>query len=460
MAEQPLLQDSRQERASLLRSLHNWDVPAYGEVLTRDTLLRRFDTIATVADTEGDASAVYRDELSAAYETSVRFVHEAFDAFEGKSEVEPATWAFAVPARGEEFQDEGYASEVTFFLPLLDPRFGVDAMIRQRSVAHLAPTVIERYRGDAAGHSGALVWTPVYFDPMIRYDKRLALDSVKAAQYRVNEAAHFTRNELGATVMGLGAVLPGLTKFGRSIDVEGLYTTTGHGGTVHLVAETLKAVASDSEKSIAVGAIGLGSIGMQMFKTLHGRDDIANIKTFFVHDLNPALVAEAADVGGEGRPVHAAENAFSLLAQSDLIVTAATTPIDLDALEGVYSQRLDLEGKIIIDDSQPGSFDREQVETRGGSLVWVVGEDTSSQRAFERVAGYQYGDAAGLLGSRAVWGCEAEAGSLALLGRQDLAIRSSVTPEIVRRVGEVCVQAGIRVTSTLQSYGKPVENLR
>lgn len=454
MSELRIFSEQGDDKTSLLQTASDWRVPAVGEPLTRDTILRRFDTITAI---NGIVDGVVSSELATAHERSVAFVEEAFDIFEGKAEAPSVEWAFAVPSRGEELQGEHYASEVTFFLPLLDPRFGVNAMVRQRSVAHLAPAVIERYKGDEEGRSGALVWTPVYFDPLIRRDKRRAIESVAAAQYRVNEAAEFTRHRLNASVMGLGAVLPGLTKFGKTIDVEGLHTTTGHGGTVHLVAETLRKVAETKEGAVSVGAIGLGSIGLPMFKTLYDHEELTDIKQFTVHDINHLVAAEAAKVGTSRRPVHFAQSQIPVLERSDIIIAAATIPTDLDALESEAGRVIDLTGKVIIDDSQPGSFDRAQVEARGGALVWVVGEDGSEQHAFERQGGYAYGDVAGLYGSRSVWGCEAEAGSLALLERPELAIRSGVTPDIVRKVGAVCVEAGIRVPATLQSYGRPVE---
>ena len=85
--------------------------------------------------------------------------------------------------------------------------------------------------------------------------------NTKAAQYRINEAAGVALNILGSKVMGLGAVMPGMTSYGRKIHQEGLVTTTGHGGTVHLVAETVRNVSERLQSTPRVGILGLGSIG-------------------------------------------------------------------------------------------------------------------------------------------------------------------------------------------------------
>ena len=138
-------------------------------------------------------------------------------------------------------------------------------------------------------------------------------------------------------------------------------------------------------------------------------------------------------------------------------MTAITERIDLDEEEKISGKPIELFGKTIIDDSQPGCFDRAQVEARGGRLVWVVGEDTSEQQAFKRLGGYGYGEAAGLYGDKAVWGCEAEAGSIAMSRSYDHAVNTQVSSEIARKVGKICFDAGVRVSSPLQSFGQPVD---
>ena len=437
-----------EEMSSLLLK-NDWTTPGLKEPLSRDTMLRGLDTISSA---NAKALGALSDDFEVAYASTEQFVNNAFDVFEKKSETEQFDWAFAVPARGEQTQGEEYASEVTFFLPLLDPKFGVNAMIRQRMVSNLAPTVIEMYKGNEAGIRGALLWTPPYFDPNKRN-----IDNVNAARYRVNEAAGFAYNTLGTKVIGLGAILPGITNLGRKITQEGLITTTGHGGTVHLVAETVREVSEQLQKTPRVGVLGLGAIGYSSLQVLRESTDESKAHSFVVYDKDDSRIHKAMQSNERNIPTSPANDAIDLLSKSDIIVTAITDTINLDTEEQLNGKPIDLRGKVIIDDSQPGCFNREQVEARGGHLVWVVGEDTTEQHAFKRINGYRYGEAGGLYGDRAVWGCEAEAGSIAMSGEYEYAVKSSVTPEIARKVGKICFDAGIRVANPLQSFGQAVD---
>lgn len=439
-----------EETSSLLTQSREWTVPVLGQTLKRDEMLQRFDAIALA---NAQVQGTLDDDFAQAYEASTQFVHTAFDHFEKRTEVDRFDWTFAVPARGEQSQGEEYASEVTFFLPLLDPRFGVNAMIRQRTVAHLAPAIIETYKGNEEGQRGALVWTPAYFDPSAKRGQAF-IDNVANAQYRINEAAGFVRHTLGANVMGLGAVMPVLTKFGSTIHQEGLLTTTGHGGTVHLVGETVREVVEKRDEPARLGILGLGSIGNSSLEMLRGNAAQLEPRSFVIYDKDPNRMNRAL-FASKDVPTLTARNELDLLRTSDIIVTAVTGVIDLDKLENGH--RIDLTGKTIIDDSQPGCFDRAQVEARGGKLIWVVGEDTSQQQAFKRVNSYSFGDESGLYGSAAVWGCEAEAGSIAMNEAYEHVVNTRVTPEIARKVGKICYDAGIRVSKPMQSYGQPVD---
>ncbi|MFZ1301416.1 MAG: hypothetical protein WAQ27_02445 [Candidatus Microsaccharimonas sp.] len=452
-----------EEVTALLTDSFDWSVPATAEPLHRDNLLNRFDAIA-LANAQVHGSLP--DDFHKAFEASSKFVMTSFDYFENKTESDRFDWTFNVPARGEDSQGEEYASEVTFFLPLLDPKFGVNAMIRQRSVAHLAPAVIETYKGTQEGMRGALVWTPAYVSSRLMNDKSQRGDHIKAAHYRIDEAAGFVRHKLGAKVMGLGAVMPGMTSFGRTIQQEGLVTTTGHGGTVHLVAETVKRVAQEYPRTPRIGILGLGSIGDSAFRVLSENNDSLPVRSFILYDKRHQLVTKALAANRGATPLIAPmmrpyggdyESEASLLNTSDIIVTAITSRLDLDKMEQKLGRPIDLTGKTIIDDSQPGCFDRVQVEARGGCLVWVVGEDTSDQHYFKRINNYAYGEGGGLSTDRSVWGCEAEAGSIAMTGLYDQAVKTSVNADIARKVGKVCHDIGIRVSNPLQSFGQPVD---
>lgn len=447
---------TEQVRSLLPKDREAWYVPRAQDTLKRTVLLERFKAIKQaneqvlgLSDSDGRSGTLHED-----YEQSVAFVDKGFDAFESHQKSETAfDWAFLVPVRGEENQGDKYASEVTGFLPILDPRYGVGAFALQRTVAHLAPVKIEEYRG-SSGTKGMIMFTPAYFDPAIRnYTGVEARDMITAARQRVSEAARLVRFHYGVGLVGLGAILPGVTGLGKSIKEPGLTTTTGHGGTVHLLSKTVEHLASQRYDAPTIGMLGLGSIGSSSLEVLQSTIEAPK---YYLYDTNEKRLQDmyqadmAADVRSTG-------SEFELLAKADIIVTAITGTIDLDVLEAKQGSPLDLTGKIIVDDSQPGCFNREQVESRGGKLVWVVGADTSDDTFLHRVSGYTYGDEAGLYNSGSVWGCEAEAGALAKLRKPELAVRSHVTPKIAHAVGRVCVEAGIDVAKPLQSFGKPVD---
>jgi predicted amino acid dehydrogenase len=166
-------------------------------------------------------------------------------------------------------------------------------------------------------------------------------------------------------------------------------------------------------------------------------------------DTRRIKVPESA--GGRAKVV---EGNIEVLRRADVIVSAVTGTIDLDVEDPDCS--LDLKGKVIIDDSQPACFDREQVERRGGKLVWVVGTDGSHDEKFTRVNGYNFGNEAGFASPKNMWGCEAEAAVLALSGRHDLAIDSHVTAASAQAIGDLFTQYGIK-PAEFQSFGSLVD---
>jgi hypothetical protein len=156
--------------------------------------------------------------------------------------------------------------------------------------------------------------------------------------------------------------------------------------------------------------------------------------------------------------IKVAPTAADVLRDANIIVAAVTGKIDLAADEFAG---LDLNGKVIIDDSQPGCFDKEQVEARGGKLVWVVGEDASDRQFITRDGlhtdgvPYNYGDNAGLYGRASEFGCGQEAAVIAAHRAYDRAVTGPVTPQNVREIGELFEDSGVRV-APFQAYGQPV----
>jgi hypothetical protein len=280
-------------------------------------------------------------------------------------------------------------------------------------------------------------------------------------------SVEFSHRKLGASVIGLGALLPQITKFGSLLtNIEGAderTTTTGHGGTVHLIAETVKKVLE--QPSIAerfngkIGVIGgAGSIGWSSITAV--RHTIPDMEIYTFDTRTDKLAERLSDE--LAKDIVLGNGVIDVLEKTDVIISAITSVIDIDEEEERVGRRIDLHGKVIIDDSQPGCFHRQQIEDRGGTLVWVVGKDTSANGFMTRDGrytdgvGYNYGDKSGLYGLESEFGCGIEAAVIAQSGQHDRAIHAPVTPDDVKKIGELFESAGATVAD-FQSFGQPVE---
>lgn len=446
------------QQLSLDRDREHWSVPTAAETPKRERIIQKLDWIrAANLDVLGpQSSRAMRVEEN--YNTSRDFVEHAYKEFEAEGRSEAAfEWGFLVPVRGDESKGNEYASEVTKWLPLLDPSNGVGPMELQRTVANLPPVKIEEYAG-TGDMQGGIIFVPAYFDPYTFHHapRTFVSEIIPAVQRRTSEAARLARQRYGMSLIGLGAVLPVSTKFGNSIQEPGLTATTGHAGTVYLVHETVKAVAEMYQEAPRVGVLGLGSIGGSSLDMLRHSDINQAVRSYVIYDHDQHKTA-AHFASRNGEVVIWARSELELLRHSDIIVTAITEAIDLDALEIQTGSPIRLDGKVIIDDSQPGCFSREQVEARGGKLVWVVGQDNSSSRFLRRLGGYRFGDVSGFAFDAAAWGCEIEASALAVAGRKDLATNSPVKHQAAIHVGGVASDVGMGVSNPLQSFGQTVE---
>jgi hypothetical protein len=442
-----------------LRGKHvDWDEAPEQGVFSRAGIIDRAQKIQTaVRDATGSPDYL---GIDVAFEETTSFVNAAFDVYEGKKESERYDWVFAVPGRIEDAQDGQYASEVTPFLPILDPKYGVDDRTRQLTTVHLAPTVIETYKGREADVSqGAIVWTPLYVNASQRLDpnqwRQFVYENTAGIRSGVNDTARFVVRRLGAQVMGLGAIIPSFTQLGKTIHEPGLTTTTGHAGTVHLLNETLAAVIEEKGlRGRTIGLLGGGSIGSSWAELFMKEPTGFRMS---VYDRDEGQIKRLLRAIDHNESIDVQTDELAVLRSADVIVSAINRTLDLDALEARYGSEVDLTGKVIIDDSQPGAFNREQVEARGGSLVWVVGQDISIAKTLHRQHGYNFGDTVGLYGQGAVWGCEAEAAAIFLQDERELAVRSHVTPDMVVAIGGLCREIGIEVARPLQSFGRPID---
>ncbi|QZA06315.1 hypothetical protein K3U94_14895 [Mycolicibacter heraklionensis] len=432
---------------------------------SRDQLLKNLSDVAIAVGMETDADPA---AISRAHEKNQDFVERSFDYFEGTRTVgRPIARAFCVPMRSSR-HDQANASESTPFTPLLDPvRFGVDSDKRMRGMYGLPPTVLDTYtRSSLDEESGALVLVPMYSDMLTdlwpdRSDAQQAVAMATAAAFVLKETTLFAHHRLGAKVLGLGAILPHptITNFGQRLrEFDGmadLVTTTGHGGTVSMIVETVKKVMYETrtESFGRIGVIGgAGSIGMSAtVALLHAFDD------YIIHSHDRRHLDLSAHEAMRDR-VTIEDSSAEVLRATNIIVTAVTGSIDLDNEE---YDGIDLTGKVIIDDSQPGCFDKEQVEERGGKLLWVVGEDGSDSHFITRDGlytdgtPYNYGNTSGLYGFHAEFACGQEAAVIAKYGAYDRAIAGPVTPESAQRISTLFSEAGVRV-APFQAYGQPV----
>lgn len=462
---------SAEERTAVDRYLESkggvWTaMPPRYDKFCREQILRNLDDIADAVASETHAVP---DELKQAYQASQEFINASFDFFEGLRDVgRPIARAFCVPMRSSR-NDNANASESTPFYPLLDPnRFGVTSDKRMRGLYGLPPTVLDTYtRSDWDNETGALVLVPMYNDMLSdiwpdRSNPAQASRMAAVAGNVLRETVQFAHHRLGAKVLGLGAILPHptITNFGQNLHaIDGthdLVTTTGHGGTVYMIVKTIRKILAETSVR-SYGRIGLiggaGSIGWSTtVATLEMIDD----HTVHTYDKRALELRHHASLSDR---IRVRESVAEVLRATSIIVAAVTGHIDLD--DDQFAD-VDLDGKVIVDDSQPGCFEREQVEARGGKLVWVVGEDASDSRFITRDGlhtngvPYNYGEAAGLFGHASEFACGQEAAVIAKYCAYEHAISGPVTPEDTRNIGRLFEEAGVR-PAPFQSYGASVE---
>lgn len=334
----------------------------------------------------------------------------------------------------------------------------------------LPPTVLDTYcRSAESTERGALVLSPLYVDMTTdlwpeAHNVEQANKLAAVVGNVLRETVEFAHRRLGADYIGLGATLPSpmLTNFGRNLrgidGMEALVTTTGHGGTVHMIGRTVAEVLQRSsvDSGGRIGILGAaGSIGWSTTQVLHRILPDQRLHVFDKRDQRmQELLHSRPDLGG----VTVGDSAAQILAGNKVIVSAITERIDLD--DDPY-RNLDLHGVVWVDDSQPGSVDRDQLEARGGKVVWVAGKDASTNRFMTRDgyhtdgAGYRYGDTSGLFGSSTEFACGLEAAVVAASQSPSNAVSGPVHYEDARRIGRLFDEYGVEIAE-FQSFGRPV----
>ncbi len=399
-----------------------------------------------VSSVELEASRLFLRSAYAMYESTPKGDDIHLD--------EDGTFAFLVPARMSRKNAE-YGTEVESVIPAF--RYIPNEM-RAAMMLGLPPFVIDTYPRDADGRRGYLIFVPVYPDSKDDLAGEGVGTPIRIARQKVDSAVRLAHNRLGASLVGLGAMLPSMTNYGRSVTTPGVITTTGHGGTVQLMLETMKRAVAERritpDKLQKIGVLGLGAIGGSMAQIIK---EVYPSSELFVYDTEASrLRSVARDIGAV-----ACSDERQVLESSGVTI-AALPDVKMDLASIGISPRL-MRGKLIIDDSQPAVFNAAQVESYGATLTWVVGE---SRRGVMRNQ-YTYGDT--LVGRAALFGCEAEIAALAAEWRslqargkgedeitrilQGYAIASAVTSDKVNTIGKLFKKHHI-TAAPLQAAGK------
>lgn len=401
-------------------------------------------------------------------DASLHYVQTSFDLYRefeegGRSQSGVGNFAFIVPIRMSRSHPE-YASEVEPIIPILKH---VPEELRADFLKGLPPTIIDYYSPKDSNRRGYLVFAPIFADMI---DDLSPMDAYRTAIKGINDTVDFSHSRLGAEVVGLGATIPAITNYGKSIDNKDVVLTTGHGGTAHLVKETVGAAIEggyvDKDALKRIGVLGLGSIGASIAELVRNEyPDLA----LHLFDKKAGRAKNQLDrlvsLGYDKSDIHISNTDTDLIAESDVILSAIVGKIDLSDFS--EDSGLGLDGKMIVDDSQPASFDQADVARLRGKLAWVIGYDGAG------IVGRRNYDYSSMLHpSRDVFGCEAEAASLSAFSEElkaagysdvdralalgDAAVQDSVTPEKARRMGALMDRLGI-IPSRLQAYGKPLE---
>jgi hypothetical protein len=348
------------------------------------------------------------------------------------------SYAFIIPTRASRFNDD-YWEEVYDFFPALRYLSNHDAFLFLSSIP---PFRIEMYGKTGEPSSGVLIFAPIFTDMLKDHRSKLLLS--RKVRKRINETVQFAHSRFGVKYVGLGATLPRLTNYGKSIKAK-VITTTGHAGTTALIKRTVLEVIKNKpnlSNDLTIGFIGGGAIGLSSMQSL--ADALPEAK-FIAYDKRDEVNKKNKNALKKyGKKLEVANSNRELIDNSELIVSAITSSINL--------KNVDLAGKVIVDDSQPGSFSREQVQECGGELIWVVGEDSSKESFVTRRQGYSYGKN-GLHSSTNVWGCEAEVASIAYLDAPEYAVQEAVSLEKIDAIDEIFEKIGITV-APFQSHGQ------
>jgi hypothetical protein len=330
-----------------------------------------------------------------------------------------------------------YGGEVEPVIPAL--RY-VPNELRAQMLIGMPPFVIDTYARDEAGKRGYLILAPVFED--MRNDISSNAVRLIASRTIVNDAVDFAHRRFGVGIVGLGAHLPAVTRYGQTI--------------TELIARTMESgLAHKDEKLESIGMLGLGAIGASVAEIVAERYPETPVRIFDINRGNmDRLVARHPD------RFITVESDAGLVDESQVIISAIVGRFNTDNVDS-------MEGKLVVDDAQPGSFDPVAVQELGGHVLWVIGQDPTGNIAYR--SGYDYDT---MVNEHTdLFGCEAEAAVLAeymdelkergmgdALSRrivEKVAIRRAVDVRSVRLFSALFKKYGI-IASEPQAFGNPV----
>lgn len=376
----------------------------------------------------------------AAYEATKAFVDKAFADFNGELAPKQYGFVFAIPTRITR-DDDSDLSEAKHFVPIVEH---ITPDLAQVFLSEMPPCVLDEYYDKDDNVVGAIVFVPLFMN-MVK-DLKLKFLAYLKLRKIITLTARYISKQLQPEIIGLGATLPKITRFGKDFAPFNLQTTTGHGGTVYLIYKMFSdIIRHQPPQPRTVGIIGAGSIGASAAALLLDRYKGINVTIFDTRPKVLQQVVSSLNQKYDGRATAAKSN-NQVLQDSSIIISAITSKIYLP--EG-----FDMTGKIIIDDSQPGSFSQEDVVNHGGKIVWVVGKGLDP--IYHRKTTFHFGDA-GLQSPTDIWGCEAEVAILYHTKAYDKLIDRPVTPESALAIGTLMAQNNLD-RSDWQAEGKFVD---
>lgn len=381
---------------------------------------------------------VVSSSLDRSMEHATRAVETLVGQRDGETQGE---YAFVAPTRIERGSSIDYTEEGTSRYPLLS---GLDQAAAQVFLASQPPFLIDHYGDNPKEPTGVMIFAPLFTDMLGDLDKDPELLLGNPVERIINPTIKLARDAYGVKVSGLAAVLPGLTKFGNLVNVEGIEIATGHAGTVWALEQAALEVMASGLGSVNAGTnelaiAGLGGIGLSTAIALRKR--LPDLK-LHVFDNKAKAVARAKEHLNGSVRYH--ESMFDLMHSTPLMISAITEQIDL-------SQMGNVEGHAIVDDSQPGSVPQEDFKERGG---FVVGVYTDGGRLTRR----NTFDYAGMcaVGRDETFSCHANVAAIAQLPPEERApycFRRPVQPEDVSSVEELFYRTGIKLAPLQWGWG-------